>query len=192
GGERARLALAMLLLHESHVLILDEPTNHLDMSAKDILKSALMKYNGALIVVSHDRDFLDGLVDNIYHFSQKKVKHYPLQIHEFLSKYSVDSIDELVQKSQNSIDQSSHPISKASREEKKLIEREERKRLKRIDEIETSISKIEQTILSIDNALSDEANYSQPTKIEELTVQRSSLQKDIDNLMEQWEQLQSS
>lgn len=192
GGERARLALAMLLLHESHVLILDEPTNHLDMSAKDILKSALMKYNGALIVVSHDRDFLDGLVDNIYHFSQKKVKHYPLQIHEFLSKYAVDSIDELVQKSQTSIDQSAQPISKASREEKKLIEREERKRLKRIDEIETSISKIEQTILSIDNALSDEANYSQPTKIEELTVQRSSLQKDIDLLLEQWEQLQSS
>ncbi|MFM7156513.1 MAG: ATP-binding cassette domain-containing protein, partial [Bacteroidota bacterium] len=144
GGERARLALAMLLLHESHVLILDEPTNHLDMSAKDILKSALMNYNGALIVVSHDRDFLDGLTDNIYHFSKKNVKHYPFHIHEFLSKHAVESIDDLIVQTPSTVTDTSDV--KQSRDIKKSVEREERKRLKIIEKIESDISQKEELL----------------------------------------------
>ncbi len=191
GGERARLALAMLLLKESHVLILDEPTNHLDMSAKDILKSALMEYNGALIIVSHDRDFLDGLIHNIFHFSQKQVKHYPLQIHEFLSKYSVESIDAIVQQRSISKDNGTDPLRK-SREVKKHNDREEKKKAKQIEHLENCIINIEEKISVIDTEMSSEGFYTKHDRVEILSKERSSLQMELDSLMNEWEQIQSS
>ena len=189
GGERARLALAMLLLHESHVLILDEPTNHLDMSAKDILKSALMNYNGALIVVSHDRDFLDGLTDNIYHFSKKKVKHYPFNIHEFLSKHAVESIDDLIVQTPSTVNDTSDV--KQSRDIKKSVEREERKRLKIIEKIESDISQKEEMLKLIDGELGEDGIYKQPYRIEELNIKRNQLQEELGQLLQQWEDIQS-
>lgn len=192
GGERARLALAMLLLTESHVLILDEPTNHLDMSAKDILKSALMDYNGALIIVSHDRDFLDGLIDNIFHFSQRSVKHYPLQIHEFLSKYSVESIDAVVQQSTTTKQESDSIQSKVSREDQKNNERVEKKKLKMIEQLENSIAKLEQEIAFIDSEMASEEVYLNPDRIDEFTKKRLSLKTEVDTLLNEWEIIQSS
>jgi ATP-binding cassette subfamily F protein 3 len=161
------------------------------MSAKDILKSALMDYNGALIIVSHDRDFLDGLIDNIFHFAQKQVKHYPLQIHEFLSKYSVETIDAIVQQysisKNNDIDQS-----KISREFKKQNDREEKKKIKHIERLEISIHNIEQEMFTIDAEMASEGFYTNHERVEELAKRRDSLQVELESLMNEWEQVQSA
>ena len=95
GGERTRLAMIKLLLEPVNLLILDEPTNHLDMKTKDILKSALQDYDGTLILVSHDRDFLDGLVDKVFEFGNKRVKEHLGDIHSFLEKKKMDNLREL-------------------------------------------------------------------------------------------------
>ena len=98
GGERTRLAMIKLLLEPVNLLILDEPTNHLDMKTKDILKQALMDFDGTLILVSHDRDFLDGLVSKVYEFGNKQVKEHLSSIYEFLEKKKMDSLRELERK----------------------------------------------------------------------------------------------
>ena len=95
GGWRMRIELAKLLLQKPDVLLLDEPTNHLDMKTKDILKQALLDFDGTLILVSHDRDFLDGLVSKVYEFGNKQVKEHLSGIYEFLEKKKMDSLREL-------------------------------------------------------------------------------------------------
>ena len=95
GGERTRLAMIKLLLEPVNLLILDEPTNHLDLKTKDILKQALLDFDGTLIVVSHDRDFLDGLVTKVYEFGNKQVKEHLSGIYEFLEKKKMESLREL-------------------------------------------------------------------------------------------------
>ena len=98
GGERGRVSLAKLMLGKANFLILDEPTNHLDMKTKDILKQALLDFDGTLIVVSHDRDFLDGLVTKVYEFGNQKVTEHLCGIYEFLEKKKMDSLQELEKK----------------------------------------------------------------------------------------------
>ena len=98
GGWRMRIELAKLLLQKPDVLLLDEPTNHLDMKTKDILKQALLDFDGTLIVVSHDRDFLDGLVTKVYEFGNQKVTEHLCGIYEFLEKKKMDSLQELEKK----------------------------------------------------------------------------------------------
>jgi ATP-binding cassette subfamily F protein 3 len=98
GGERTRLAMIKLLLEPVNLLILDEPTNHLDLKTKDILKSALKDFDGTLIVVSHDRDFLDGLVENIYEFGNKKVTLHLEGIKEFMQRKRLENLREIERK----------------------------------------------------------------------------------------------
>jgi len=98
GGERTRLAMIKLLLEPVNLLILDEPTNHLDMKTKDILKSALKDFDGTLIVVSHDRDFLDGLIEKVYEFGHKRVKEHLGDIYSFLSKKKMENLREIERK----------------------------------------------------------------------------------------------
>ena len=100
GGERSRLALACMLLEPRNLLVLDEPTNHLDLRSKQVLKEALTKYDGTMIIVSHDRDFLDGLVHKIYEFKNRNVKDHPGDIFEFLRKKRLDSLQELERRQQ--------------------------------------------------------------------------------------------
>ena len=95
GGERTRLAMIKLLLEPVNLLILDEPTNHLDLKTKDILKSALQDYDGTMILVSHDRDFLDGLVNKVFEFGNKQVKEHLGDIHSFLQKKKMENLREL-------------------------------------------------------------------------------------------------
>lgn len=95
GGERTRLAMIKLLLEPVNLLILDEPTNHLDMKTKDILKSALQAFDGTLIVVSHDRDFLDGLVTKVYEFGEGKVREHLGGVYDFLEKKRIENLNEL-------------------------------------------------------------------------------------------------
>jgi ATP-binding cassette subfamily F protein 3 len=98
GGERTRLALLKLLLEPVNLLILDEPTNHLDMRTKDILKQALADYDGTLIVVSHDRDFLDGLVTKVFEFGNQRVTEHFEDIYGFLAKKKMESLKEIERK----------------------------------------------------------------------------------------------
>ena len=98
GGERTRLAMIKLLLEPVNLLILDEPTNHLDMKTKDILKQALMDFDGTLIVVSHDRDFLDGLVTKVYEFGHQRVREHLCGIYEFLETKKMENLQELEKK----------------------------------------------------------------------------------------------
>ena len=95
GGERSRLAMIRLLLEPMNLLILDEPTNHLDLKTKDILKQALMDYDGTLIVVSHDRDFLDGLVTKVYEFGHQRVREHLCGVYEFLETRRLENLQEL-------------------------------------------------------------------------------------------------
>src|SRR4030066_1762322 len=95
GGERSRLALVRLLLEPFNLLVLDEPTNHLDMLSKDILKQALIKYDGTLIVVSHDRDFLDGLVTKVYEYRQNRIKENIGGIYDFLRKKKIENLRDI-------------------------------------------------------------------------------------------------
>ena len=98
GGERTRLAILKLLLEPVNLLILDEPTNHLDLKTKDVLKQALLDYDGTLIVVSHDRDFLDGLVNKVYEFGGGRVREHLCGIYEFLETRKMENLQELERK----------------------------------------------------------------------------------------------
>ena len=103
GGEKTRLAMIKLLLEPVNLLILDEPTNHLDMKTKDILKKALQEFDGTIILVSHDRDFLDGLAEKVYEFGNKRVKEHLGDIYSFLREKKMDNLKELERKKSKSV-----------------------------------------------------------------------------------------
>ncbi len=153
GGERARLLLAKLLLEPVNFLLLDEPTNHLDISSKEILKNAIKKYDGTVLLVSHDRDFLDGLVDKIYEVHQTKIKQYDGDIWEFLKKKKAENLQWLynrnIKREETEIKTPSH-ISYA---EKKEMERKIRKIEVQIDKSEREMQLLEHKISECDDAL---------------------------------------
>lgn len=146
GGERNRLSLAKLLLQPHNLLLMDEPTNHLDMRSKDILKLALKKFDGTLIVVSHDREFLDGLIDKVYEFKDHKIKIHIGGIYDFLKKRKLENLQELERKSTTkNPDKNDQSISrnKDNYFQKKEYDKKVRKLQNRIDEFEAKISKLE-------------------------------------------------
>ena len=156
GGEKARLALAKLLLTPSNLLILDEPTNHLDMNSKDILKNALLQYTGTLIVVSHDRDFLSGLTDELYEFRDGAVHEFKGDIMEFLDSQSEQS--EQKERIANSgisfsSDREKKTASKAAYEQSKERERERRKLQNAVKQVEQEIEALEAEIAAKDEIL---------------------------------------
>lgn len=190
GGEKTRLAMIKLLLEPVNLLILDEPTNHLDMRTKDVLKQAIKEFNGTVIVVSHDREFLDGLVEKVYEFGGGKVKEYLGGIYDFLTAKKIDSLQEL-EKSNNqakdratkeSIQQIESPVSKSKisyfqqRENEKIL----RKLEKRVKETEDNISKMENLIQEIEQELSTNADN-------ELCNKYADTQKMLENAMSEWE-----
>ncbi len=161
GGERSRLALVKLLLEPSNLLVLDEPTNHLDMRSKDILKKALIKFDGTLIVVSHDRDFLDGIVDKVYEFRNNRIKQHLGGIYDFLRARKIDSLKEIEKKEKAAlISVSSDSVSENKQKyiEKKEYERNIRKLRKRLEECESRIEKIESEIKAVDKSFMEPGN----------------------------------
>ena len=148
GGEKARLALAKLLLTPANLLILDEPTNHLDMDSKDILKNALLQYDGTLIVVSHDRDFLQGLTDTLYEFRDGGVHEFKGDIFEFLEYRKMQSLKELDAKKAAAAPavQAQKTAAKESYQQSKERERELRKRRNAVERIEQEIADLERQI----------------------------------------------
>ncbi len=163
GGERSRLALVKLLLEPTNFLVLDEPTNHLDMRSKDILKQALIKFDGTLIVVSHDRDFLDGIVDKVYEFRNNRIKENLGGIYDFLRKKKIENLKEIERKDKGKKDEASLPFSSNKQKylEKKEYERNLRKLRKRLEESEEEIEKIEEEIKIIDKTFMEPGNYSE-------------------------------
>ena len=154
GGEKARLALAKLLLTPSNLLVLDEPTNHLDMNSKDILKNALLQYDGTLIVVSHDRDFLQGLTDALYEFRDGEVHEFKGDIFEFLEYRKIESLKVLEEtKKKSATVQTAVSQNKLNYQQSKERERELRKLRNALEKIEKEIETLEEQIAAKDAIL---------------------------------------
>ena len=185
GGERSRLAMARLMLEPYNLLVLDEPTNHMDMRSKDILKDALQKFDGTVVVVSHDREFLDGLVDRIYEFRDGGVKEYLGDIWYFLEKRKVESLQEIERHDKPAATSKSSEgatAGKLSYEQKKEQEKLIRKLRKAVETIEEETAKVEQEIAEYDArfAVATEYNADDYTKY-------NALKEQYDHLMHEWE-----
>ena len=164
GGERSRLAMIRLLLEPCNLLILDEPTNHLDMQSKDVLKAALKEFNGTVICVSHDRDFLDGLVDKVYEFGGGKVKEHLGGIYDFLRSKRIDTLQELERKNDEAMRRKGdeakgeNSSSKLDYAAQKAAAAARRKKEKQIADIEAAIAKLEQEQQEMEMLLTDVAH----------------------------------
>ena len=185
GGERARLGMAKLMLSPYNVLALDEPTNHMDIRSKDILKQALKSFDGTLIVVSHDRDFLDGLVDKLYEFRDGKVKEHLGSVQEFLEKRKLESLQELERSAQAPAEEKPAAKKESAREfqAQKFISKEQRKIQNRVNFLEKEIAKREARMGEIEAVL---ANPSEKDDIMELTREYLELKMALDADTDEW------
>ena len=190
GGERSRLAMIKLLLEPVNFLILDEPTNHLDMRSKDVLKEAIREFDGTVIVVSHDREFLDGLVTKVYEFGGGVVKEHIGGIYDFLQKKQMENLNEL-QLSQSPTSEARkaapEPVSesKLSYEAQKEQARKARKLEKQVAECEERISKLEQQIQELENKMATPEGASDM----QLYEQHRQLKQQVASEEEEWERL---
>ena len=203
GGERSRLAMIRLLLEPVNLLILDEPTNHLDMPSKDVLKEAIKAFDGTAIVVSHDREFLDGLVTKVYEFGGGKVTEHLGGIYDYLRAHNATSIDEHLgtlaqQTSQpNSTDKTAPAAddaassSKASYAERKELQKKIRKAERAVSESEDKISKMETRLKELDTLLCDPDHASDMTLINEYTETKNALDKEEEKWAELSEELET-
>jgi len=190
GGERSRLAMAKLILKPHNLLALDEPTNHMDIRSKDVLKQALINYDGTLIIVSHDRDFLDGLVNKIYEFKDCRIKEHLGGVTDFLSKKKMEHLREL---EIPPIERKNQEIAKENKnelsyQEQKEIERKLRKKRNSIDSYEKRIGFLENKIEEIEKILS---NPSKNQSLDELLNDYNGYKKELDLKLEEWGRLQS-
>ncbi|MBR5865852.1 MAG: ABC-F family ATP-binding cassette domain-containing protein [Alistipes sp.] len=185
GGERSRLAMARLMLEPYNLLILDEPTNHMDMRSKDILKDALQKYDGTVVVVSHDREFLDGLVDRIYEFRDGGVREYLGDIWYFLEKRKVESLQEIERKDKPVATEKNTAESstgKLSYEQKKEQEKLLRKLRKAVESVEEELAKVEAEIAAYDKRFAESTEYNADDY-----AKYDALKQRYDQLMHEWE-----
>lgn len=192
GGEKSRLVLAKLLLEPYNVLILDEPTNHLDMKSKDVLKNALLHYDGTLILVSHDRDFLQGLTNKVLEVKSGKIKEYLGDIQYYLDKQA-ESLQQFQNKklSDSTDDNISQSISEQKKnwQEQKQKDSLARKINKQIEELERQITQYEQELELISLQLSDTEKYKKEIASGELYQQYDKVQKKLEATMQEWENL---
>ena len=195
GGERARLAMAKLILKPYNLLALDEPTNHMDIRSKDILKQALKSYDGTLIIVSHDRDFLDGLVDKLYEFRDGKVKEHLGGVQDFLERRKLETLNELERHYKPVVEEKPVEViqkkeeAKQEYEAKKYISKEERKIRNRISFLEKGIEELEEKQSKIEEVL---ANPGPDDDIMELTRTYLENKRELDFKMAEWEKLSES
>ncbi len=183
GGERSRLAMARMMLEPHNLLILDEPTNHMDMRSKDILKTALQKFDGTVVVVSHDREFLDGIVDKVYEFRDGGVREYLGGIYYFLEKRKLENLHEIERKVPVAVAaKQEQSQGKLSYEQKKEQEKLLRKLRKNVEQIELELADVERKIAEYDArfAVATEYNADDYKAYEEL-------KKRYDHLMHEWE-----
>ena len=195
GGERSRLAMIRLLLEPVNLLILDEPTNHLDMPSKDVLKEAIRAFDGTAIIVSHDREFLDGLVTKVFEFGGGRVREHIGGIYDFLQTKKISELSELSKRVKGEVSSPStlhpspstlHPSPSTSNY---AAHKEQQKRLRKaeraVEESEKKISKMEQRLKELDQLLCDPKNASDMTLVTEYTDTKRALDEEVDR----WEQL---
>nr|WP_321410646.1 ABC-F family ATP-binding cassette domain-containing protein [uncultured Carboxylicivirga sp.] len=186
GGERTRLAMVKLLLEPVNLLILDEPTNHLDMRSKDILKEALRDFEGTVILVSHDREFLDGLVDKVYEFRHRKIKEYLGGIYYFLEKKKLENLNDLNIKtavSSQKNDEKADSASKLSYEERKELNKRMKKAERLVADYEVEIAKLEGNLEQLTEAM----NLPENAGDEQLFKDYHQAEKQLELKMEEWE-----
>ena len=177
GGERARLALACLLLNPFNLLVLDEPTNHLDMLSKDVLKKALLEYDGTLIVVSHDREFLQGLTEKTLEFRDRKLFEYLGDVNFFLEKRDLQNMRE--------VEKINVPV--VEKIQTQVISNEEKKRLqKNVQQSERKIQEFEKEIAKMENEIASPGYFDRPD-ISKLTDKYHTVKKQLENTLELWE-----
>ena len=197
GGERSRLAMIRLLLEPVNLLILDEPTNHLDMPSKDVLKEAIKAFNGTVIVVSHDRDFLEGLVTKVYEFGGGRVREHLGGIYEFLQKKQIECLNELQTPAGNQ-KKDGHFSEKAAAESgksgsenlKSLSYEEQKERNKRLKKLEKEVKECEQAITELESAIAIlEARMATPEGSADLSLyeKHGNLKKQLDKTVDNWE-----
>ena len=196
GGERARLGMAKLMLQSHNVLALDEPTNHMDIRSKDILKSALKAFDGTLIVVSHDRDFLDGLVDKLYEFRDGRVKEHLGSVAEFLERRRIENLSELERRFGSASGTVAAPAAEPKKavaredfEARRSVSKEARKVRSRIAFLENEIGKDEARMKAIETVL---AAPGPSDDIMELTREYLELKRDLDAKTDEWAELMDS
>lgn len=189
GGEKGRLALCKLLLKPVNVLLMDEPTNHLDLRSKDVLKQALRDFQGTVILVSHDRDFLDGLTDVAFEFRSGKVKQHLGDIKYFLETKKMESFREYEQqKAEREKKKEQQPKAKDSREQREL-EKAERKRQRRLEKIEADIFELEQAIADMDAKLQSPDTYHEYLNNETFYAEYNAKKSTLEQLMLEWESI---
>ena len=195
GGERARLAMAKLMLRPYNLLALDEPTNHMDIRSKDILKQALKAYDGTLIIVSHDRDFLDGLVDKLYEFRDGKVKEHLGGVQDFLERRKLENLSELERHYKPQAEEKPAEViqkkeeAKQEYQAKKFVSKEEKKIRNRISFLEKGIEEIENKMKEIESVL---CNPGPGDDVMELTRAYLENKRELDFKMAEWEKLSES
>ncbi|MBQ8866415.1 MAG: ABC-F family ATP-binding cassette domain-containing protein [Bacteroidaceae bacterium] len=192
GGERSRLAMIRLLLEPVNLLILDEPTNHLDMRSKDVLKEAIREFDGTVIVVSHDREFLDGLVTKVYEFGGGQVREHLGGIYDFLQKKRIDSLDKLSSPTNNfsptgekklSGREENTSVSKLSYEQQKEQQKLIRRLEKAVADCEARIEKLEADIAALEEQMATPEGAADMSLYEKHTT----LKKQLDTVVEEWE-----
>ena len=195
GGERARLAMAKLILKPYNLLALDEPTNHMDLISKDVLKRALQSYEGTLILVSHDRDFLDGLADKVFEFKDGTVREHLGGLSDFLSRKNISTLEQLedpgpgLQINDNRREELSENLKSEgalSYLQQKEAEREQKRKRSKIEKCEEEIGALEKKIMEIERLLSaNDTRVSLPQTLEEYGL----LKETLDKKLEEWEKL---
>ena len=187
GGERSRLAMIRLLLTPNNLLILDEPTNHLDMASKDVLKEAIQAFDGTVIVVSHDREFLDGLVSKVYEFADGKVREHLGGIYDFLQKKNLDNLADIGRMKGAPAAQAAQEKASAGKDDyeaRKEQERRKRKVQKRIDDCEKEVERISKEIKDIEEWLSTPTGAQNPAMFEAY----GKLKNDLADAEKRWEE----
>ena len=189
GGERSRLAMIKLLLEPVNLLILDEPTNHLDIPSKEVLKQAIKDFDGTAIIVSHDRDFLDGLVDKVYEFSNKKVREHLGGIYDFLRKKQIDSLAELNKTVAEKEVKATEPVveerssNQISYEARKELNRKIRKAERSMEDAEKAVERIEAEIAEMEEMLQKPENVADGTLFQKYEAKKHELEQK----MYEWE-----
>ena len=188
GGERARVALCKLLLEPVNLLIMDEPTNHLDMVSKDILKNALKMFDGTLIIVSHDRDFLQGLSQKVYEFKNKNLKEYLGDINDFLNAKKVIDFKHFELKNNSKVHkQKIDSPQKLSYNEKKDLEKKIRKISNKVNKLEKEVYDLEEQLKTLDLQLADSTKFKELSSQEGFFENYKKKQVELNHIMTEWE-----
>ncbi|XCS10963.1 ABC-F family ATP-binding cassette domain-containing protein [Aeribacillus pallidus] len=189
GGEKARLALAKLMLKKSNFLIMDEPTNHLDLASKEVLENALINFPGTILFVSHDRYFINKIATKIFELSTEGIAEYIGDYDYYIAKKA--EMIELEQLKKPTIETKEQKQGKLSYEQEKILKKKERQRQRRIEELENKIAEIEEAIAENNEMLCDPNIYQDHEKAQKLHDQNVMLTEQLDQLIEEWESLLS-